>query len=42
MMQLQESLVMKGVGRDKDKLDESQEYARGSACIQEHSYLYTW
>lgn len=35
MMQLQESLVMKGVGRDKDKLGESREHARGTACIQD-------
>lgn len=34
-MQLQESLVMIGVGRDKDRLSESQEHARGRACIQD-------
>lgn len=39
MMQLQESLVMKGVGRDKDNLGESQEHARGRACIQDSGAL---
>lgn len=34
-MQLQESLVMKGVGRNKDKPGESQEDARGRAYIQD-------
>lgn len=39
MIQLQESLVMKGVERDKDKLGESWEHARGRACIQDPETL---
>lgn len=35
MMQLQESLVMKGVGRDKDEPGESQEHPGGRACLQD-------
>lgn len=34
-MQLQESLVMKGMGRDKDEPGESQERAGGRACLQD-------
>lgn len=33
--QLQGSLVMKGVGRDKDEPGESQEHAWGRACLQD-------
>lgn len=32
-MQLQGSLVMKGVGRDKDEPGESQDHARSRACL---------
>lgn len=32
-MQLQGSLVMKGVGRDKDEPGESQDRARSRACL---------
>lgn len=34
-MQLQESLVTKGMGRDKDEPGESQERAGGRACLQD-------